>query len=224
MAAPMSGPPPAQEHDNFRWWALGVLLLVCTSVGIYTLRHGPGELPELGAMCVAVWLSKLSIFGGSFEGLPLSPWSLGLIAWELDVLASALLLLWVDRIERLPLVGPAVRRAHAHASDALVQYPGLRRMAVAGVTFFIFLPLPGSGAVGGTLIGQLVGLSRVAGLLTMIIGAGLICIAYALAADFFGSQWPELLESPRMLILSVVVLLLFSVLAWRYVKRVLSKA
>ena len=68
-------------------------------------------------------------------------------------------------------------------------------MAVGGITFFVFLPLPGSGCVTGTLIGQLAGLSRVAGFLAVGIGAGVAAAVYAGVARFLGEQWTAMLHS-----------------------------
>lgn len=211
-------------HDGFRWWALGVAGLLTVSVGWYAARHGSSSLPQLAGVALSVFFSKLLIFQGAIEGHPFTPWSLALIAWELDLIVSTLLLTWVARIERMPVTGPVLRRARRQAAERLEQYPGLRRMAVGGVTFFVFLPLPGSGCVTGTLIGQIVGLSRVAGFLAVGIGAGVAVIAYAAVAQYLGEQWSALLQSPVTLVASFLGLVIFGWIAWGYIKRVLSKA
>lgn len=216
--------PPRPELDRFRWWAAGVAALVLASLGAYRALEGPSAWLELIGVSVTVFLSKLAIFQGAIEGHTWSPWTLALIAWQVDLVVATLILLWIERLELLPVAGPALRRAHAQAHESLRRYPGLRRMAVGGITFFVFLPLPGSGAVTGTLIGQIVGLARPASFLTIGVGAGLACSAYAASAVYLGDQWRELLESPWTLVLSVLGLALFAAIAWRYVKRVLSTA
>ena len=216
--------PPRPELDRFRWWAAGVAGLTVASLGLYRVLEGPDVWLELTGLSVTVFLSKLAIFQGAIEGHAWSPWTLALMAWELDLIVTTLILLWIERLELLPVAGPGLRRAHAHANEVLDQYPGLRRMAVGGITFFVFLPLPGSGAVTGTLIGQLVGLARPTSFLTIAVGSGLACVAYAAAAVYLGDQWRELIASPWTLALSVLGLALFAAIAWRYVKRVLSTA
>ncbi|HVS19424.1 MAG TPA: small multi-drug export protein [Planctomycetota bacterium] len=220
----MHEPPPRPELDRFRWWAAGVAGLVLASLAAYRALEGPDVWLELTGLSVTVFLSKLAIFQGAIEGHAWSPWTLAVIAWEIDLVVSTLILLWIGRLELLPVAGPALRRAHAQAHEALRRYPGLRRMAVGGITFFVFLPLPGSGAVTGTLIGQIVGLARPTSFLTVAVGAGLACTAYAAAAVYLGEQWRELLASPWTLVLSALGLALFVAIAWRYVKGVLSTA
>ena len=224
MVAPMTELPPRPELDRFSLWALGVLALVVASLVVYSLRYGIDSLFALAGISLTVFVSKLAIFGGAWEGHAFSPWALAVIAWEIDLIVASLLLLWVGRIELLPIVGPAMRQAHFKAAEALVKFPGLRRMAVTGITFFVFLPLPGSGAVTGTLIGQIVGLSRRASFLTIATGAGLASVAYAAVAVYLGEQWRELIASPWTLSFSILGFLVFAMLAWRYVKRVLSTA
>ncbi len=220
----MSELPTRPEIDRFRWWAVGVGVLIAASLIAFRVVEGPYTWLELVGVSITVFLSKLAIFQGAIEGHSWSPWTLALIAWEIDLLASTLILLWIARLELLPVAGPALRRAHAQAREALLRYPGLRRMALGGITFFVFVPIPGSGAVTGTLIGQIVGLSRPTGFLTVAIGAGLACACYGAAALFLGEQWRDLLASPWTLALSLLGLLLFAAIAWRYVKRVLSTA
>jgi uncharacterized membrane protein len=216
--------PTRPEIDRFRWWAAGVALLVVASLVAFRIVEGPYTWLELSGVTLTVFLSKLAIFQGSIEGHPWSPWTLALIAWEIDLVGSVLILLWVARLELLPVVGPALRRAHAEAHEALRVYPGLRRMAVLGIGLFVFVPIPGSGALTGTLIGQIVGLSRPTGFLTVAVGAGVACACYAGAAVYLGEQWRVLIESPWTLALSLLGLLLFGTIAWRYVKRVLGQA
>lgn len=220
----MADSPPRSLTDGFRWWALGVAALLALSVASYASRNGIESLPALAGVGLSVFFSKLLIFQGVIGGHPFSPGSLALIAWELDLLVSTLLLLWVARIEHLPFAGPALRRARRQAAIKLERFPGLRRMAVGGITFFVFLPLPGSGCVTGTLIGQLVGLSRVAGFLAVAIGAAVAVTVYAAVARFLGDQWSELLQSPWILVASAAGLVVFVWIAWRYVRGVLSRA
>jgi uncharacterized membrane protein len=201
-----------------------VAVLVVASLVAFRIVEGPYTWLELAGVTLTVFLSKLAIFQGAIEGHAWSPWTLALIAWEIDLIGSALILLWVARLELLPVIGPALRRAHAEAHEALRVYPGLRRMAVLGIALFVFVPIPGSGALTGTLIGQIVGLSRPTGFLTVAVGAGVACACYAGAAVYLGDQWRVLLESPWTLALSLLGLLLFGTIAWRYVKRVLGQA
>lgn len=216
--------PTRKELDRFHWWAAGVGVLLLGSVVAFRIVEGPDGWLEFAGVSFTVFLSKLAILQGAIEGHPWSPWTLALIAWEIDLVGSVLILLWIERLELLPVVGPTLRQAHAQAHEALRTYPGLRRMAVFGIGLFVFVPIPGSGALTGTLIGQIVGLSRPTGFLTVAVAAALACSCYAGAAVFLGDQWRELIESPWTLGLSLLGLTLFGAIAWRYIKRVLGAA
>ncbi len=220
----MTDTPPRPVADGFRWWALGVAIVLAVSIAWQAFQRGPGTLPTLALVGLSVFFSKLLIFQGAIDGHPYSPWSLALISWEMDLLASTLLLLWVVRLERLAVVGPALRQAHERAVSMLKQYPGLKRMALSGIALFVLVPFPGSGAVVGTLVGQLVGLSRSADFLAVAIGSCLTVAMYAAAADLLGERWRGMLQSPLILAVSCAILLIFGWIAWRRVKRVLSSA
>ena len=212
------------EERRFRLMAAailcgtGVLLVLCG------IEAGWQGLATLWTAAGLVFLSKLWIFWGAVEGQPFGPWTLGLLAWILDLLVSLLLLTGLARLESLPIAGAWLRRAHAKAAATLVTYPGLKRMAVGGVMLFVFLPLPASGAVTGTLIARLIGLSRTASLLTVGIGAAVAVIVYALLAVYLGSQWEHMVKSPWTWGLSLAALLGFCWLAWRRVRRALQQA
>jgi uncharacterized membrane protein len=212
------------EERRFRWMAAAILSGTGALLVLYGMKAGWQGLAALWTAAGLVFLSKLWIFWGAIEGQPFSPWMLGLVAWVLDLLVSLLLLTGLARLERLPIAGAGLRRAHAKAAATLILYPGLKRMAVGGVVLFVFLPLPASGAVTGTLIARLVGLARTTTLFTVGAGAAMAVVVYALLAEYLGSKWKHMVESPWTWSLSFCALLGFCWLAWRRVRRVLQQA
>jgi uncharacterized membrane protein len=139
------------------------------------------------------------------------------------MLGSVVLLASIASFERLHLIGRALKEAHQRAGETLRTYPGLRRLAFWGVLILVFLPIPGSGAFTGTLVGRLVGMSRTATLLSVTAGAGLAVIAYASVAVFLGAQWRNMLESPWIVIPSLLGIGLFCWWAWLRVRRELER-
>jgi uncharacterized membrane protein len=212
------------EERRFRWMAAAILSGTGALLVLYGIEAGWQELGTLWTAAGLVFLSKLWIFWGAVEGQPFSPWMLGLVAWVLDLLVSLLLLTGLARLERLPIAGAWLRHAHAKAATTLILYPGLKRMAVGGVMLFVFLPLPASGAVTGTLIARLVGLARTTTLITVAAGAAMTVVVYALLAEYLGSRWEHMAQSPWTWSLSLAALLGFCWLAWRRVRRVLQQA
>lgn len=219
-------PPDPSFRDAlyFRWTALTVMVGSAAAIVTFAVLRGPASLGSLVVAATAVFLSKLSIFGGNIPDNPFNPWELGLIAWVLDLWVSCALLAGIASFERLPLAGRALAEAHARAGDTLRDYPGLRRLAVWGITVLVFLPIPGSGAVTGTLVGRLVGLSRMATFGSVAGGAGAAVLTYAAVAVYLGTQWEWLLTDPLVLALCVLALVAFCWLAWLKVKRELQRS
>ena len=214
---------PHADAVRFRWAARAIVVGTLVLLIVYLLDSGPRGIPPLLAASVAMWFSKLTVFGGTWEGQPFTPWELAVLGWVIELLVAVVLLASIASFERLPLAGRALQEAHVRAGDTLRAYPGLRRLAFWGVLMFVFLPLPGAGAVLGTLLGRLVGLSKSATLLAVAIGAALTVFGYAGIAEYLGSVRKEDLARPWVAIVSVVVIALFCWLAWLRVRKELRR-
>jgi hypothetical protein len=228
QAQPVS--PAALDQQRFRWTALTVAAVSVTAAAIGA-ASGLTDLPSIAAAGVAVFLSKLFIFGGAIELWPFdettldfNAWELALVAWVLDLWVSCALLAGISSFEKLPFAGRAMSEARARAGQTLLDYPGLRRLAVSGIMLLVFLPIPASGAVTGTLVGRLVGLSRMATFGAVAGGAGFAVTVYAGVATFFGENWRSLLESPTLVIFSLIGFVIFLWIAWLRVRRALTRA
>ncbi len=212
------------DERRFRWLALGILGSAAVLLASYGAHNGWSAIATLSGIAGPVWISKLTIFSGAIEGSPYDPWTLGLLAWVLDLLASLLLLSGLAQLERLPVIGKYLMRTRRRAFQTRLRYPGLERMAIGAITFFVFLPLPGSGSVFGTLIGQITGLSRSATLAAVGTGTGIAAVAYAAVAHLLGAQWEAIVRSPWVALGSLAGLLVIGWMAWQRVRRELRQA
>jgi hypothetical protein len=91
----------------------------------------------------------------------------------------------------------------------------MQRLAMLGVAIFVALPLPGTGAVGGTILARLIGFGWLRGFLVVCLGT--VIGAYAMA---FGAQLLLMVFPPQpnstwvgMLRLGVSTLIIM-VLSW----------
>lgn len=214
----MEPAPPSDDLRLFRMTAFGIVGTSLLGIGGYVLLQGFAAAGELALAATLVFLSKLAIFGGNIPQTRFDPWELALIAWVIDLWVSCALLAGIASFERLPVAGAALTEARQRADRTLQRYPGLRRLAFWGIALLVFLPIPGSGAVTGTLVGRLVGLSRLASLLAVAGGAGAAVLVYAAIAVFLGSQWEDLLRNPWVLLASLAALALLLRLAWLRVR------
>lgn len=214
----MEPAPPSDDLQRFRLTALGIVGASVVGLALYVLLQGMAAAGELALAATFVFLSKLAIFGGNIPQTRFNPWELALVAWMIDLWVSCALLAGIAGFERLPVAGAALTEARERADRTLQRYPGLRRLAFWGIALLVFLPIPGSGAVTGTLVGRLVGLSRLASLLAVAGGAGVAVLAYAAIAVFLGAQWEALLRNPWVLLASMAALALLLRLAWLRVR------
>lgn len=219
----METAPLDRDTRRFRWIGLTVAIGSLAAIVTYIALHGWNAFGSLGLAATAVFLSKIAIFGGNLQDLRFNPWELGLIAWVIDLWVSCALLAGLASFERLPLAGKALADANLRAGKTLLEYPGLRRLAFWGITVLVFLPIPGSGAVTGTLVARMVGLSRVASFSAVAAGAGFAVLTYAVVAVFLGEQWERLLTDPLVLATSILLLIAFAALAWLRVRRELRR-
>jgi uncharacterized membrane protein len=122
----------------------------------------------------------------------------------------------LDLFEMFPGIGPRLRAARANALATVRSRPWIRRWATIGVAMFVLSPLPGSGALGGALVGRLVGLTRVRAFLSVSIANLLVGLLYT---SFSGGirDWMkdhEITPLEKIAGLVVVVVLFALILRW----------
>jgi uncharacterized membrane protein len=203
-----------------RWLKLGFVASVSLLIGgtvmwiILTKPQNPGWI--FGQMLfLSAVPGKTTILSGLAPGSPLTPWELLVLSTNIDLVIALGLALGLGWLGKFPWAERTIKRMHDQASAALHTYPRLRRMCFWGVVFFVFLPLPASGAIGGTCAGQIVGLSRTVGFGAVMLGGAMIGIIFASLATFMGSQAKAILENPWWVGTSTVIFVLFVYVAWR---------
>jgi uncharacterized membrane protein len=174
-------------------------------------------------LALATVPGKFAVFGGLNPNSPLDPWGVALLGVAVDTFLAISLALCLDAFLRLPGIGAWLRNAHAKASRALNEYPRLKRMAFWGTAFFVALPLPGSGWMGGTFAGQLLGLSRTMGVAAITVGTVMVTVSFAALAELLGQEAVNLLRSPWITVSGFLVLVLIVWLLWRRFRELLRR-
>jgi uncharacterized membrane protein len=182
----------------------------------WILRTRPENLHWIWIQAIALASipGKLAIFGGLAESSPLDPWGVALLSVAVDAVLAISLALGLSPILRLPRIGTWLRGAHARAAAVLTDYPRLKRMAFWGAALFVALPLPGSGWIGGTFAGQLVGLSRPRGVAAIVIGSTVVSVVFASLASVLGQEAEVMLRNPWIVAGGLVVSLALVWLLW----------
>ncbi len=112
--------------------------------------------------------------------VPFSPYFLAGMVALMDVVTALVVGANLDLLYRTPWAGPRLADLEENGRRMLRARPWLGRLATAGVAVFVMFPLTGTGAIGGTLFGRLIGL-RPAAILGGI-AAGAIFGSYGMAA------------------------------------------
>lgn len=198
------------ERLVFRWSFAAVYAAAIGGIAWLWMDSGGGAVAELGTLAATSMLvvGHFIVFApNALHG----PWSLALMAWLIDVLIAFALASGLSSLERTPVLGAWLRRARGKALQILTEYPRLQRMAFFGVAIFVFLPIASTGAVTGSFAARILGLSRLAGVIAIALGAGGTTALFALLATFLGQRAEEILHSP---ITSLAVLAGAAALAW----------
>jgi uncharacterized membrane protein len=218
-------PDAAETRRLFVAWILVLGVLFGGTATWIALTKAPnaewvwGAIPAL----VAPFPGKYLIFGTVIGGAPLGPWQTALLAVVVDLATALTLAVGLGWLARFAWVERTLKKLHDAAQRVLDQYPRFRRMAFFGVVFFVFLPLPASGSIGGTFVSQFVGLTRTSGVLAVTLGGILVSTVFALLATLVGARGQDMMQSPWVLGASTVVFAAFLWWAWRRVRAQLQR-
>lgn len=213
--------PTAQETRRL-WLILGALALgSALSLLIWSQLAERDNLHWLWLQIVgaASFPGKYVIFSGLSPGSPLGPVGLGILCIVVDATVASVLALFLGPLGRLPRIGPGLRRIHDQAQSILSEYRRLARMAFVGVALFVFLPLPGTGAVGGVFAGQIVGLSRPQSILAVALGTSLQAALFAGLALTLGAKSEAIFKNPWISVFSGLGLIVFLYISYRVARK-----
>lgn len=205
------------------------VLLVASVLGLIYARDATLELAGLIPASIVAIGKFLPLWGIGTSHF--SPWELGLVVWALDTCTVLVMVYGLGLIYRLGPLKRLLVKVQLNASLVLAAYPRLRRAAVVGVVLFVMFPLTGTGAMVGTFLGILLGLSR--GALISAVSTGGLCggMIMAFAAVNFRDAMLSLRDAQSnpaikwAIVVSVVVIL--TVLFWwlnRTYRRALDSA
>lgn len=174
------------------------------------------------AQAVAV-AGGISLFGAGttvvlgqavFPEITLGPWQLAFIVMWVNAASAFWYVYNLDLLERLPKIGPTLHRMREESKNTLAERRWIRRLSVVGVGAFVVTPLPGSGALGGAIMGRLIGVSRFASFASVTVAGIIVCVVYAMFANKLASTISEVPTWQRILGAVLVFGTLFVVMRW----------
>jgi uncharacterized membrane protein len=209
---------PALSRRDVQIRILVPLLLALAWYMFTFLILQPEQILILGGLIIAYFIppsGKESVIPvGVALGIPW--WLMAATLAILDVLTALFMILNFGLVLKLPKLGPWVARFLASGKEFMARRPWIARWRVFGVAFFVFLPLQGTGGVGATLVGIMVGLTPAEILLAVGIGGALEALTFALGSEII---WTLILTNLPLGLAAVAVVIVFAVVMFLIFRR-----
>lgn len=212
---------PQPGHPLVHALAAGVVLLAAV-----VLLHLAGRLATVGPLALTAFFTVgklLILLGTASEKVGMTTGELVLMILFLDVWVGYVFAFQVQHVYRAGRVGAWLRRLTGYCRWWLASNPWMRRWAFTGVMVFVLIPLTGTGAPGGSLLGRLVGLGPWTTLLGISLGSVLGCVLVAGLAEPLRPLVREVMYEWWFEGLGLAVLAIVMLLLWRLGRR-LSRA
>lgn len=157
-------------------------------------------------------------FGGPTIEIHLGVWGIGLWLMFLNTAAAFLYAYNLDLLERVPWIGPYLRRARHNAGVTLERHPWIRRMAEAGMVLFVLSPLPGSGQLGGCFVGRVIGLPKRTIFFVVALAGVAVAALYAMFAGYLAKMLDTAEVGGWLRVAGFVVLLVLVGLIFKFLR------
>jgi len=168
---------------------------------------------ELGSFIGA---GKFVIFIGVPEGVPVGVWVLGALVIYGDIATSLIMMANMTLLYRAPYIGVRLARAHEAGWHVLRIHPWMRRMAWLGVAAFVAAPFQGTGAVVGTIMARILGLSRLSTLSATFVGSAAGCAFLAALGSLGSTRLAHLARHPLAAAITFVVAIVVLLILGRW--------
>ena len=113
-------------------------------------------------------------------GLGIPWWLMALTLTLLDVITALFMIMNFSLMLRVPRLGPWIEKTTATSREFMAEHPWMSHWRILGLAFFVMLPFQGTGGVGATVVGFMLGLTPGEILLAVGIGAAVESLAFAL--------------------------------------------
>lgn len=186
MTAPLS-PSPAPRMKGGRRLALTSISVAFLGALVAVLAAlEPAHAAKLPAFMVFAFVvaGKFIVLAPVLEaGTPYDPYYLAGMIAGMDVFTALFVAVNLDLLYRIRWVGRRLEAMEVRGRETLERRPLYRRLATLGVVLFVMFPLTGTGAIGGTIFGRLIGLGTWRIILAIAAGAVLGSFGMAVGAD-----------------------------------------
>lgn len=172
----------------------------------------------LTMMATCLFFGRFMILAGdqganSDYGSFFTPAQLALLVFFLDAIMAVIVTFHMSVLFRLPLLGSRLKVLVEEGRSLIQSQRWMRRLTVAGVVAFVMFPLASTGSLGGSILGRLLGLSRIGTLAAVITGSVFGCSVMYFGAGLI-TKWLDrddpLVQAAGVAIVVALVILLSS--------------
>ncbi|MEE9390936.1 MAG: small multi-drug export protein [Planctomycetota bacterium] len=159
------------------------------------------------ALATATVAGKFIVLRGLHqEGFLDSPFKLAILVVYMDLLVGFIAVYNIGVLYKIPRFGKKIETMQENGKGILGRNPWMRKVTFFGIIAFVTFPLSGTGAIGGSLFGRLLGLSKRITMLGIALGAIIGAFAMASLAHLFGEKMKMIQGNPVFLFGGITML------------------
>jgi uncharacterized membrane protein len=211
-----------RRNHPIAWWMtlLGPLTVTLLAIVAVFVVAGAAYTGKLLAWTAAAFflLGRFVILAGHDKGQEfLTSEQLFAMVTFMDMVVALLVAFHIGVLFRVPVLGPRVSALVADSRFILNAYPWMKRATFVGLLTFIAFPLAATGAIGGSILGRLLGLGRLPTFIATVCGCLIGNTGMYLIGDLI-SQWVDKDHWAVKYGGITVIILVVVFLEWRYRK------
>lgn len=164
---------------------------------------------NLGGIMLAYFfppMGKESLIPAGILALHLNPALVALSIAFIDIV-SGLFLMWnFDLAKKIPIVGKWIINFEKTGAQILKKRPWFERLAFFGIVLFVMFPFQGSGGVGATILGRIMGFRPLKVWSAVIIGAVSGCLIMAYIVYYMGTALLRVYDIDFVKLLGIIIM------------------
>ena len=116
---------------------------------------------------------------------------------------------------KIPLLGKWIEKMMSGGKRFFAERPYIEKLSFVGVILFVMFPLQGSGGIGGSIVGRMLGMKKHEVLTAITIGALLGTFAIAMGASYVKVMFTEdFIKGLSALAIFIVVIAVIYIYHW----------
>ncbi|NPA75156.1 MAG: small multi-drug export protein [Euryarchaeota archaeon] len=150
----------------------------------------------------------------------LGPWSMPVVALSIAFVDSfvGLWMMWNwDLIKLIPFLGSYIRKLEKIGEEKWRKHKHLSHLAYVGIALFVAFPFQGSGGVGATVIGRILGMNKYRVLYSIIFGSIFGCFLIAFLtyfAIFSFENFPKI----WLVVAGIIIFIIVFIIAIKWIR------